>query len=116
MNLGQAMLADQLSARDRAIVALRSSGLSPSEISELQVGDIRIFPSMCLVRVRGGRCARCWRYVRLDGAARSALSYWLGYTGALDARSPLFTSESGGRPLSERGVQWVLARLRKESA
>lgn len=107
---------EPIELRDRALLALRAAGLSPCEISELRVSDVRIFPSMGLVRVRVARCAGCGRYVRLNAGAASAVSRWLGDEGVRDGRAPLFTSVSGGRPLSERGVRWVLEQLREASA
>lgn len=118
MTLPAAVLSDRLSVRDAALLALHLSGITASEISRLQVRDLR--PGnhgSVLVYIRSAKCDTCGRIARLSQASAVAVSRFYDeeiVESSSSSREPLFQS-AGRRPLSKRGVQWVLSGLREAS-
>ena len=113
-------------ARDRAIfLLLLHSGVRPSELVALDVGDVRLSPGECLVIVRGGGS----RTIPLtDEAAQEAMRQWRaertelirrleaarpGWPGA-SATTALFLNRFGER-LSTRAVGKLLAALARRA-
>lgn len=116
MTVPASVLSERLPMRDRALLALHLSGLTPSEIARLQVRDVRIGDrGGVLVHIRSAVCDTCGRYAKLEAAQAIAVSRYRDEAAAADGVrivDPLFRS-AGRRPLSERGVRWVLRSLRE---
>jgi len=102
-------------ARDRAIfLLLLHSGVRPSELVALDVGDVCLSAGECVVIVRNGDP----RTIPLtDGPAQEAITQWRaersGWPGA-SATTALFLNRFGER-LSTRAVRKLLAALADEA-
>lgn len=96
--------------RDAAVVALLlHAGLRVGELVALELGDVEISERKGQVTVRYGKGGK-QRPVPLNGDARKAVSDWLEVR--LGDSDRLFLGKSG-KPLSERGVQYLVRKYSK---
>jgi len=107
--------AEQVSARDRAIVVvLLYTGLRLAELVALDVDDVRTSARKGLVIVRSGKGDE-YREVPLNALARQALEEWLEERKKLASdESAVFLSRAGRR-LSKRSVDDVVRRVGKDA-
>jgi site-specific recombinase XerC len=100
----------RLTIRDAAVVGLMVyAGLREAEVCALEVGDVAIGERSGSVVVRLGKGEKK-RTVPLGKEARAALGKWLELRGTEDGEGRLFVGKKGV-PLSERGVQKVVAAI-----
>lgn len=103
------MLAVTTCARDRAaIILLFSTGLRASEFINL-TGDNIDFEdqSIHVVLGKGGKD----RYVFFDDATADALRDYFAWRGWPDKDSPIWLSETTGKPLTQDGLNQMLKRV-----
>lgn len=98
--------------RDAAVVSLLlHAGLRVGELVALEVGDVEVSDRKGQVTVRFGKGGK-QRTVPLNADARRAVRAWLAVRPELG--NALFYGK-GGRPLSERGVQWRVSRYARRA-
>lgn len=122
MNVETLLVADGLSDRDRALVALAAAGISRDAIAELRLADLVVWPASgtVLVRLRHRRqgpapSSSARRFVLLEGPSASAVARYLAGVYAEPATARIFRGR-GGRPLSPTGVYYVVRRVLEERA
>jgi len=101
---------DRTARRDRALVELLyGTGIRVGECVGLRVGDYDAARAELRVRGKGDK----ERVVPVPGLVADALASWLALHGDPKREAPLFPSQRGARPLSDRSIRRVLrARAR----
>jgi site-specific recombinase XerD len=111
LNSAKSEPARWLAVRDQAIInLLLHTGLRVSELTDLDLDDLKISPKKGLLTVRQGKGEKS-RKVPVNSDARSAVSEWLDLRGR--EPGPLFTGRRGNSRLTASGVHRRVVELGK---